>query len=189
MLRSIRLAFISEGAVASHASARGVVSARLLTRHPRAIILIASADADLMTEQRLASRRPGAGAPQPPVRRVGLGAVLARRMARAGRACEQHRVVATAVPAAEARPASASTAPGAVRRRGRAIGATRGYLASGEITCVLGHHDITVSEGGFVLIPCGTPHSAWNSGDPPRLGMIVISPAGAERAFEPARTT
>jgi mannose-6-phosphate isomerase-like protein (cupin superfamily) len=62
-------------------------------------------------------------------------------------------------------------------------------VASGETTCVLGDRDITVSEGGFVFIPRGTPHTAWNSGDPPMLGMIVISPGGAERAFEPARTT
>lgn len=63
------------------------------------------------------------------------------------------------------------------------------YVASGEITCLLGDREITVPEGGFVFIPRGTPHTAWVSGDAPMLGMIVISPGGAEHVFEPAQTT
>ena len=62
-------------------------------------------------------------------------------------------------------------------------------MACGEITCRLGDREIEVPEGGFVLIPRGTPHTAWNSGDAPMLGMIVISPGGAEHVFEPAQTT
>lgn len=62
------------------------------------------------------------------------------------------------------------------------------YVASGEITCLLVDREIKVLEGGFVFIPRGTPHTAWNSGDAPMLGMIVISPGGAEHVFEPAQT-
>ena len=63
------------------------------------------------------------------------------------------------------------------------------YVASGEITCLLGDREIKVPEGGFVFIPRGTAHTAWNSGDAPMLGMIVISPGDAEHLFEPAQTT
>jgi oxalate decarboxylase/phosphoglucose isomerase-like protein (cupin superfamily) len=42
-----------------------------------------------------------------------------------------------------------------------------------------------VSAGGFVFIPRGTAHTAWNCGDGPMLGLIVISPAAAEHVFEP----
>ena len=64
------------------------------------------------------------------------------------------------------------------------------YVARGEITCLLGDREIKVSEGCFVFIPRETPHTAWNSGDAPMRGMIVISPGDAEHVFfEPARTT
>ena len=63
------------------------------------------------------------------------------------------------------------------------------YVAGGEITCLLVDREIKVPEGGFVFIPRGTPHTAWNSGDAPMLGMIVISPGGAEHVFESAQTT
>jgi hypothetical protein len=62
-------------------------------------------------------------------------------------------------------------------------------VASREITCLLGDHEVKVPEDGFVSIPHGTPHTAWHAGDSPMLGMIVISPGGAEHVFEPAQTT
>ena len=62
------------------------------------------------------------------------------------------------------------------------------YVASGKITCLLVDREVEVPEGGFVFIPRGTPHTAWNSGDVPMLGMILISPGGAEHVFEPAHT-
>jgi mannose-6-phosphate isomerase-like protein (cupin superfamily) len=61
------------------------------------------------------------------------------------------------------------------------------HVASGEITCLLGDREIKVPAGGFVFIPRGTPHTAWNSGDTPMLGLIVISPGGAEHVFEPVQ--
>ncbi|MGZ4292651.1 MAG: cupin domain-containing protein [Solirubrobacteraceae bacterium] len=62
------------------------------------------------------------------------------------------------------------------------------YVASGEAGFLLGDREIQVTAGGFVFIPRGTPHTAWNSGDGPLLGLIVISPGGAEHVFEPAPT-
>ena len=61
------------------------------------------------------------------------------------------------------------------------------YVARGEITCLLGDREIMVPAGGFVFIPRGTPHTAWNSGDAPMLGLIVSSPGGAEHVFEPVQ--
>jgi mannose-6-phosphate isomerase-like protein (cupin superfamily) len=60
-------------------------------------------------------------------------------------------------------------------------------VASGEITCLLGDREIEVPAGGFVFVPRGTPHTAWNSGDTPMLGLIVISPGGGEHVFEPVQ--
>jgi mannose-6-phosphate isomerase-like protein (cupin superfamily) len=60
------------------------------------------------------------------------------------------------------------------------------YISGGEATFLLGDREIRVTAGGFVFIPRGTPHTAWNSGDDPMLGLITISPGGAEHVFEPA---
>jgi mannose-6-phosphate isomerase-like protein (cupin superfamily) len=59
------------------------------------------------------------------------------------------------------------------------------HIAGGEATFQLGDRELRVGAGGFVFIPRGTPHTAWNSGDGPLLGLIVISPGGAEHVFEP----
>jgi oxalate decarboxylase/phosphoglucose isomerase-like protein (cupin superfamily) len=44
---------------------------------------------------------------------------------------------------------------------------------------------VRVTAGGFVFIPRGMAHTAWNSGEGPLLGLIVISPGQAEHVFEP----
>ena len=59
------------------------------------------------------------------------------------------------------------------------------YVAAGEASFLLGDREIVVTAGGFVFVPRGTPHTAWNSGDGPMLGLIVISPGGAEHVFSP----
>ena len=59
------------------------------------------------------------------------------------------------------------------------------YISSGEATFLLGDREIRVDAGGFVFVPRGTPHTAWNSGDQPLLGVITISPGNAEHVFEP----
>jgi hypothetical protein len=33
------------------------------------------------------------------------------------------------------------------------------------------------------------PHTAWNSGDDPMLGLIVISPGDAEHVFAPVEAS
>lgn len=60
------------------------------------------------------------------------------------------------------------------------------YIAGGEATFLLGDREVQLTAGGFVFVPRGTPHTAWNSGDGPLLGLILISPGGAEHVFEPA---
>ena len=60
------------------------------------------------------------------------------------------------------------------------------YISGGEATFLLGDRETRVTAGGFVFLPRGTPHTAWNSGDDPMLGLIIASPGGAENVFEPA---
>jgi quercetin dioxygenase-like cupin family protein len=59
------------------------------------------------------------------------------------------------------------------------------YVAGGEAAFLLGDREIRVAAGGFVFVPRGMPHTAWNSGDDAMLGLIVISPGEAEHVFEP----
>ncbi len=50
------------------------------------------------------------------------------------------------------------------------------YVADGELTVRLVDRDVAVRPGGFVYIPRGTAHTAWNSADGPMRGLIVLSP-------------
>ena len=59
------------------------------------------------------------------------------------------------------------------------------YVAAGELTVRLVDRDVAVRPGGFVYIPRGTAHTAWNSGDGPMRGLIVVSPGSAEHVFAP----
>jgi mannose-6-phosphate isomerase-like protein (cupin superfamily) len=59
------------------------------------------------------------------------------------------------------------------------------YVADGEASFLLGDREVRVTSGGFVFVPRGMPHTAWNSGDGPMHGLIVISPGGAEHLFSP----
>jgi mannose-6-phosphate isomerase-like protein (cupin superfamily) len=63
------------------------------------------------------------------------------------------------------------------------------YIAGGEATFLLGDREVRVTAGGFVFIPRGMPHTAWNSGDEPMLGLIAISPGSAEHVFEPVEAS
>lgn len=63
------------------------------------------------------------------------------------------------------------------------------YIADGEAAFLLGDREVRVTTGGFVFIPRGMPHTAWNSGDGPMLGLIVISPGDAEHVFEPVEAS
>jgi len=63
------------------------------------------------------------------------------------------------------------------------------HVSGGEATFLLGDREIRVTAGGFVFVPRGMPHTAWNSADDPMFGLIVISPGGAEHVFEPAKAS
>jgi mannose-6-phosphate isomerase-like protein (cupin superfamily) len=63
------------------------------------------------------------------------------------------------------------------------------YVAGGEAAFLLGDREVRVTAGGFVFVPRGMPHTAWNSGEEPMLGLIVISPGQAEHVFEPVETS
>jgi mannose-6-phosphate isomerase-like protein (cupin superfamily) len=63
------------------------------------------------------------------------------------------------------------------------------HIAGGEATFLLGDREVRVTAGGFVFIPRGMPHTAWNSGDGPMLGLIMISPGDAEHVFEPVEAS
>ena len=63
------------------------------------------------------------------------------------------------------------------------------YVAGGEAAFLLGDREVRVGAGGFVFVPRGMPHTAWNSGDGPMLGLILISPGGAEHVFEPVEAS
>lgn len=60
------------------------------------------------------------------------------------------------------------------------------YLASGKATFLLGDRELEVAPGSTVLVPRGTRHTVWNSGDDPVRGIILVSPGDAEHVFEPA---
>jgi mannose-6-phosphate isomerase-like protein (cupin superfamily) len=59
------------------------------------------------------------------------------------------------------------------------------HVASGECTCVIGDRELRLMTGGFVFVPRGTAHTAWNSGAGPMLGLVIISPGNAEHLVEP----
>jgi quercetin dioxygenase-like cupin family protein len=60
------------------------------------------------------------------------------------------------------------------------------YIAEGTITFLLGDRELEVADGGFVFIPRNMPHTAWNSGEGPVRGLLVISPGNSEHVFVPS---
>jgi mannose-6-phosphate isomerase-like protein (cupin superfamily) len=62
------------------------------------------------------------------------------------------------------------------------------YIADGEATFQLGDSQVQLSAGALVVVPHGTPHTVWNSGNRPVRGLLVISPGGAEHEFVPVET-
>ena len=60
------------------------------------------------------------------------------------------------------------------------------YIANGQATFLLGDREVTVTAGGFVFVPRGTPHTVWNSGVDAVRGLLVISPGDVEHEFVPA---
>jgi quercetin dioxygenase-like cupin family protein len=58
-------------------------------------------------------------------------------------------------------------------------------VAEGALTLLLVDREVMLRAGGFVLIPRGTPHTAWNAGPGDMKGLILISPGDAEHVFAP----
>ena len=58
------------------------------------------------------------------------------------------------------------------------------HVADGECTFQLGDREVVATGGDFVFVPRGTTHTAWNSSERELVGLIVISPGGAEHVFE-----
>jgi mannose-6-phosphate isomerase-like protein (cupin superfamily) len=57
------------------------------------------------------------------------------------------------------------------------------YIADGDATFHLGDSELQLSAGALVIVPRGTEHTVWNSGDRPLRGLLVISPGDAEHEF------
>ena len=62
------------------------------------------------------------------------------------------------------------------------------YIADGDATFQLGDSELQLSTGALVIVPRGTAHTVWNSGDRPVRGLIVISPGDVAHEFAPAET-
>ena len=63
---------------------------------------------------------------------------------------------------------------------------TRGLYRERPSDFRLGDPEVTVTAGGFVFVPRGTPHTVWNSGVDAVRGLLLISPDDAEHEFIPA---
>jgi uncharacterized cupin superfamily protein len=50
------------------------------------------------------------------------------------------------------------------------------YVVEGQAGFQLGGQEITAVAGSLVFVPRGTVHTAWNNGDAPTRGLIIISP-------------
>ena len=59
------------------------------------------------------------------------------------------------------------------------------YIAEGSATFRLGEDQLEVGAGGMVYVPRGTVHTAWNAGDVPVRGLLIISPGDAEHELVP----
>lgn len=60
------------------------------------------------------------------------------------------------------------------------------YVGAGTCTFLLGDRRLEVGPGGFVFVPRGTVHSAWNASGGVTSGLLVISPGDAEHVVIPA---
>ncbi len=67
------------------------------------------------------------------------------------------------------------------------------YVVSGTFKFTLGDEDLSLSEGGFLFVPAGTPHTVRNSGDTPGRLVGTFNPGGFAEYFrelaEVIRTT
>src|SRR5215211_4380280 len=62
------------------------------------------------------------------------------------------------------------------------------YIADGDATFHLGDSELQLSAGALVIVPRGTAHTVWNSGDRPLRGLLVISPGDVEHQLVAVET-
>ena len=58
------------------------------------------------------------------------------------------------------------------------------YVLEGELTILIGDRTLSASAGSFAFVPRGTVHTFSNRGARDARFLVIISPAGFERAFE-----
>ena len=58
------------------------------------------------------------------------------------------------------------------------------YVLEGELTVLIGDRTLSASAGSFAFVPRGTVHTFSNQGASDARFLVIISPAGFERAFE-----
>jgi mannose-6-phosphate isomerase-like protein (cupin superfamily) len=57
------------------------------------------------------------------------------------------------------------------------------YVLDGELTVLIGDREVAAGAGTFALVPRGTVHTFSNRTDREARFLVIISPAGFERAF------
>lgn len=58
------------------------------------------------------------------------------------------------------------------------------YILGGELTLRIENEVRKAAGGAFIFIPRGAVHAFSNEGDQPAKALVIVSPAGFERAFE-----
>jgi mannose-6-phosphate isomerase-like protein (cupin superfamily) len=58
------------------------------------------------------------------------------------------------------------------------------YVLEGEVTVLIGDRTLTARAGSFAFVPRGMVHTFSNPGSQAAKLLVIISPAGFERAFE-----
>jgi uncharacterized cupin superfamily protein len=58
------------------------------------------------------------------------------------------------------------------------------YVLAGEVGFLLGERTLTASTGSFAFVPRGTVHTLSNPGNREARCLVILSPAGFEKAFE-----
>jgi uncharacterized cupin superfamily protein len=58
------------------------------------------------------------------------------------------------------------------------------YVLDGEVSILIGERTLTASAGSFAFVPRGTLHTISNPGSREARCLVILSPAGFEKAFE-----
>jgi mannose-6-phosphate isomerase-like protein (cupin superfamily) len=58
------------------------------------------------------------------------------------------------------------------------------YVLEGELKVRIGERTMQAISGSFAFVPRGTIHTFSNPGSKPAKALVIVSPAGFEKAFE-----